>query len=62
MSVNTTTTSQPSATTAGATLARTTDQARVAWATAPRDTELDRWQELYALAVPGGDRAPEAGQ
>lgn len=30
----------------------TVARARTAWATASRDTELDRWQELYALAVP----------
>ena len=28
------------------------DQARAAWAAAPRDSELDRWRELYDLAVP----------
>jgi hypothetical protein len=28
------------------------DRARVAWATAGRDTEMARWQELYDLAVP----------
>ena len=30
----------------------TVDQARATWATAPRDSELDRWRELYDLAVP----------
>jgi hypothetical protein len=30
----------------------TVDRARTAWATASRDTELARWRELYALAVP----------
>ncbi|HYZ55799.1 MAG TPA: hypothetical protein VE733_20190 [Streptosporangiaceae bacterium] len=30
----------------------TTDQARAAWATASRDSELDRWRDLYDLAVP----------
>ena len=30
----------------------TADQARATWATASRDTELDRWHELYDLAVP----------
>jgi hypothetical protein len=30
----------------------TAGQARAAWATAPRDSELDRWRELYDLAVP----------
>jgi hypothetical protein len=30
----------------------TVTRARNAWATASRDTELDRWQELYDLAVP----------
>jgi hypothetical protein len=59
MPVNTTTPSQPTAAAPG-TAARTVDQARAAWATAPRDTELDRWRELYALAVPRRDR--EAGQ
>jgi hypothetical protein len=34
------------------TTARTVEQARMAWVTASRDTELDRWQELYDLAVP----------
>ena len=28
------------------------DQARAAWATAPRDAELDRWNALYDVAVP----------
>ena len=28
------------------------DQARAAWVTAPRDAELDRWHELYDVAVP----------
>ena len=28
------------------------DQARAAWATAPRGTELDRWNALYDVAVP----------
>jgi hypothetical protein len=28
------------------------EQARTAWATAPRDAELDRWQDLYDAAVP----------
>ena len=27
-------------------------EARAAWATASRDTELDRWHELYDRAVP----------
>jgi hypothetical protein len=30
----------------------TVHRARTAWATASRDTELARWQELYDLAVP----------
>jgi hypothetical protein len=60
MSVNTTTTSQPSAVPASSAPSLTVDQARAAWAVAPRDTELTRWQELYALAVP--QHEPEAGQ
>lgn len=28
------------------------DQAQAAWATAPRDAELDRWNALYDVAVP----------
>ena len=28
------------------------DEARTAWATAHRDAELDRWNELYDRAVP----------
>lgn len=32
--------------------ASSVDQARAAWATAPRDRELDAWQELYDKAVP----------
>ena len=28
------------------------DQARAAWATAPRDAELDQWNALYDVAVP----------
>jgi hypothetical protein len=27
-------------------------QARTAWLTASRDDELDRWRDLYELAVP----------
>ncbi len=27
-------------------------QARLAWLTASRDDELDRWREFYELAVP----------
>ena len=37
----------------------TVDQARAAWATAPRDSELDRWRELYDLAVPRPRPAPD---
>ena len=32
--------------------AMTVDQARIAWVTAGRDSELDRWRDLYELAVP----------
>ena len=35
------------------------DQARAAWATAPRDSELDRWRELYDLAVPRPRPVPD---
>ena len=28
------------------------ERARTAWLTAGRDTELDRWRDLYELAVP----------
>ena len=34
----------------------TVDQARAAWRPAPRDSELDRWRELYDLAVPRAGR------
>jgi hypothetical protein len=37
----------------------TEDQARAAWATAPRDSELDRWRELYDLAVPQSRAVPD---
>ena len=37
----------------------TVDQARAAWATAPRDGELDRWRELYDLAVPRPRPVPD---
>ncbi len=40
--------------------ARTAEQARTAWATAPRDTELARWQDLYGLAVPPPVSCPAA--
>ena len=53
MSSNTTAQAQPAAASPGTAVpAPTVDQARAAWATASRDTELDRWHELYALAVP----------
>jgi hypothetical protein len=29
-----------------------TDEARAAWATASRDTKLDRWHDLYDVAMP----------
>ena len=32
--------------------AASVDEARAAWATAPRDAELDRWDALYDAAVP----------
>jgi hypothetical protein len=52
MSSDTTAQAQPTATSAGTSPpALTVDQARAAWATAARDTELDRWRDLYALAV-----------
>ena len=35
------------------------DQARIVWATAPRDSELDRWRELYDLAVPRPRPVPD---
>ena len=35
------------------------ERARVAWATAPRDSELDRWRELHALAVPAPQAVPD---
>lgn len=28
------------------------ERARLAWVTAPKETELDRWRELYDLVVP----------
>ena len=60
MPSNTTAEVQPAAAPGTTAPAPTVDHARTAWATAPRDTELDRWHELYALAVPRHE--PEAGQ
>ena len=40
--------------------ARAVEQARMAWATASRDTELDRWRDLYDLAVPRPGGCPAA--
>ncbi len=37
----------------------TVDQVRAAWATAPRDSELGRWRELYDLAVPQRRPVPD---
>lgn len=52
MPSNTTAQAQPTAASAGTSPPDlTVDQARAAWATASRDTELDRWRDLYALAV-----------
>ena len=64
MSAGTTSTDRPATVTARP--AVSIERARAAWATAPRDSELDRWRELYALAVPGPGpagpgRRPEAG-
>jgi hypothetical protein len=28
------------------------ERARIAWLTAPKETELDRWNDLYDLLVP----------
>ena len=36
------------------------EQARSAWATASRDTELDRWRDLYDAAVPRPRGCPAA--
>jgi len=36
------------------------EQARTAWATAPRDTELDRWRDLYDVTVPRPRGCPAA--
>jgi hypothetical protein len=50
MSVNTT--AQPGIASAGTTApAPAVDQARAAWATASRDSELARWHELYDAVV-----------
>ena len=38
------------------------ERARAAWATAPRDSELDRWRELYALAVPAPRAVPDGAR
>jgi len=36
------------------------EQARSAWATASRDSELDRWRDLYDAAVPRPRGCPAA--
>jgi hypothetical protein len=36
------------------------ERARLAWLTASRDTELDRWQDLYDVAVPRACACPAA--
>jgi hypothetical protein len=60
MSVNTTSSPQPSIPTSAPAL--TAHQAWEAWVMTPRNTdaELDRWREYYALAVPRPEL--EAGQ
>jgi len=59
MPSDTTSQAQPTATSAGTSPADLTpDEARAAWATASRDTELDRWRDLYALAVPDPEPGP----
>ena len=35
-------------------------RARLAWLTAPRDTELDRWRDLYDAVVPRPGGCPAA--
>jgi hypothetical protein len=53
MSSSTTIQAQPSAAAPdGPAPAVSADQARTAWATASRDTELDRWHERCDRAVP----------
>ena len=52
MSTNTRAAWDPGGAPAPTATARTVEQARMAWVTASRDTELDRWRELYGLAVP----------
>lgn len=42
----------PSSVSARDSAAGTLDQARIASVTAGRDSELDRWRDLYELAVP----------
>jgi hypothetical protein len=57
MPSSTTAQAQPTAASAGTSEPElTVDQARAVWATAARDTELDRWYDLYALAVPRSDQ------
>jgi hypothetical protein len=56
MPSNTTAEAQPTAGPGMTAPAATAGQARIAWATASRDTELDRWRELYDLAVPRSHR------
>ena len=52
MSSNTTAEVQPAAAGVVSSPPGSVDQARAAWATAPRDAELGRWHELYDVAVP----------
>jgi len=60
MSADTTSTNRPVTVTARP--AVRIERARAAWATAPRDGELDRWRELYALAVPAPRAVPDGAR
>ena len=60
MSAGTTSTDRPA--TAAARPAVSIERARAAWVTAPLDSELDRWRELYALAVPAPRAVPDGAR
>ena len=60
MSAGTTRTDRPATVTARP--AVSIERARAAWATAPRDSELPRWRELYALAVPAPQAVPDGAR
>ena len=60
MSAGTTSTDHPATVTVRP--AVSIERARAAWATAHRDSELDRWRELYALAIPRSRAVPDGAR